>query len=242
MRSEAARTPAGGLRHHATRGRACTRRRTLVRCWSTDLTIAEFGVQHVLRSSVAFHTGHLVPGIGINNDPRFRSACSPSSTPRSPGSAAQTSPNCRSTAHTPRSTTTIATACTGHPASGHHPLQAQRSRRGPASSGCRARPARTDGPPAGDVEPLPAPSQIPSGPGPIAGRVIGVVAALRCGSNRYWQAANRADATGRGPASHRTHRRDARQRRPNRGRGADLHNNPGQSSSTRSSSPAVSAT
>ena len=64
---------------------------------------------------VAFHVGHLVPGIDVTDDPLLQAGCSPTSTPRSPGSAARTSPRSRSTARTRRSTTCCATGSTSTP-------------------------------------------------------------------------------------------------------------------------------
>ena len=64
---------------------------------------------------VAFHTGHLVPGIEGTNDPLLQGRSSPTSTPSSPGSAARTSRRSRSTGRTRRSTTTPATASTSRP-------------------------------------------------------------------------------------------------------------------------------
>ncbi len=57
---------------------------------------------------VAFHTGHVIPGIDFTNDPLLQGGCSPTWI-RSFAASARTSPNCRSTGRSARCTTTSAT-------------------------------------------------------------------------------------------------------------------------------------
>ena len=59
---------------------------------------------------VAFHAGHVVPGIDFTNDPLLQGGCSPTSTRSSRASAARTSTRSRSTGRWRRCTTTSATA------------------------------------------------------------------------------------------------------------------------------------
>jgi catalase len=56
---------------------------------------------------VAFHTGHVVPGIDFTNDPLLQGGCSPTSTP-SFAASVRTSPSCRSTGPSIPSITTSA--------------------------------------------------------------------------------------------------------------------------------------
>ena len=76
---------------------------------------AEPQPDQLLRRDRAGRLPHRQPGAGHRGHQRPAAAgrgCSPTSTPSSPGSAARTSPSCRSTGRTRRSTTCCATACT----------------------------------------------------------------------------------------------------------------------------------
>jgi hypothetical protein len=62
---------------------------------------------------VAFHPGHVVPGIDFTNDPLLQGAYSRTRTPRSAASVVRTFMSCRSTVRVARCGICNATVCVG---------------------------------------------------------------------------------------------------------------------------------
>jgi catalase len=100
---------------------------------------------------VAFCTAHVVPGIDFTNDPLLQGRCSPTSTRRSSGWAAQLPPDADQRAEVPVRTTSSATA----------------------TCSCRRHSPRRPRPK--DMKPSPCPADHRQDEGHLKGRAVGIL-------------------------------------------------------------------